>query len=206
MTISINGESYPAQAFRAQDGVVLYVPQLERQDAPYFYQLFKDVPQEFVGRGWVGVGHWDGFRYDFETRADLLLGPDGTVWAQICGEPERLPEIDDQEDPIHLSPHYQADVFRRQRAFKILEEAEELYGAIEMARDEASVDHWPLPVSVEDYLFWIEEEAFIQSHYKSYFADDPTGPSYSETLQSVANELRSLGFKPSQPPWERETL
>lgn len=74
-----------------------------------------------------------------------------------------------------------------------------------MARDEAFVDHWPVPVSVEDYLFWIEE-AFIHSHYKWRFTDDLTGPSYAEALQSVADELRSLGFKPSRPPWERETL
>lgn len=94
--ISFNGEIYQAQVFIAQDGVVQYVTLLVRKDAPYFYQLFKDVPQEFVGRGWIGVGHWDGFRYDLETMVDLLIGPDETVWAQICSSFERLPEIDDQ--------------------------------------------------------------------------------------------------------------
>ena len=137
LDISIDGETYRAQAFRALSGIVLFAPQIAGLDAPPFDLFFQDV---------------------------------------LC----------------------------RQKAFKVLEQAEVNLGVIEMARDEASVDHWPLPVTVEDYLFWIEEEAFIQSHYGWYFTDDPDGPSYAEELQRVADELRTLGFKPSRAPWQKE--
>ena len=55
---------------------------------------------------------------------------------------------------LHAPPFdlFYQDVLLRQKAFAILEQAEIDLGVIEMARDEASVDHWPLPVTVEDYF------------------------------------------------------
>ena len=37
-----------------------------------------------VSSGFIEVGEWDGKAYEFEGGVELLQGPDGKVWAQIC--------------------------------------------------------------------------------------------------------------------------
>ena len=159
--ISVNGKTYSAKAFKAGAGVVFYVTRVKGLRAPAFEELFQEVPDEHVGGGWVESGRWDGNRKAFDNTVDFLVGPDGAVWAKICSSPEELPKMSDYKGPGNLSPHLQADIQRRLRAFRILEEAEEARGVITMAREEAAVDGWALPVSVEDYLFWVEDEALI---------------------------------------------
>ncbi len=79
------------------------------------------------------------------------------------------------------------------RALAILDEAEEAFQAKSMAAERALKANKPLPISVSDYLFWIENEAALQK-------DHPGRQSYWRALQGVAMELRELGFTPSPVP------
>ena len=191
----------PTPAEEALDGAALVIQSDVGNPMPDLTTLFQDVPARRVSGGWIEAGEWDGNSFALDTWVDFQVAQDGTVWAKICSSVDNLPKV---KEPGDLSPFFQADIQCRRRAFQILEEAEDKMGVITMAREEATDDGWPYPVSVEDYLFWIEEEAGIQKHYKWRFIDDPDGPSYAEALASVAEDLRKLGFRPSRAPWEKE--
>ena len=50
------------------------------------------------------------------------------------------------------------------RARRILCEAEDAFEVVSMAHERASCGDWPAPALVQDYLFWIEDEARVQEN------------------------------------------
>ena len=80
------------------------------------------------------------------------------------------------------------------RAWRILAEAEEAFGAQSLARERAACGEWPRPQTIPDFLAWIEDEV----------ANPPEegGATYLRALRGVATELRQLGFVPAIAPWE----
>jgi hypothetical protein len=88
---------------------------------------------------------------------------------------------------------------------RILDEAEEAFAAKSMAVERALLGNWPRPGTVSDYLFWIEDEAWLQ---ETLVEAEPDGGRdlriYIQALHGLAEELRDLGFKPSPAPWEAE--
>ena len=55
---------------------------------PQFPALFRPVSS-----GFIEVGEWNGKAYEFEGGVELLQGPDGKVWAQVC-ELSNLPSAE----------------------------------------------------------------------------------------------------------------
>ncbi len=93
-------------------------------------------------------------------------------------------------------------------ANRMLDEAEEAFNIKSTAREraaggkKATGGEWPEPISIPDYLFWIEDEA--QTMDSLTFAEDNPDRNeiYIQALKDLAQELRGLGFTPSPPPWE----
>jgi len=83
--ILINGLPVQGTACQAGKDVVIHVPCLAQQTGeepgllPPFSSLFQPVSS-----GFIEVGEWDGKAYEFEGGVELVRGPDGKVWAQIC--------------------------------------------------------------------------------------------------------------------------
>jgi hypothetical protein len=88
------------------------------------------------------------------------------------------------------------DIMHLHQANRILEEAEEAFGALSLARQRAACASWDPPETVNDYLFWIEDEATIQKELVGDLV-------LASALQGVVNELCALGLTPSPPPWEK---
>ena len=81
-------------------------------------------------------------------------------------------------------------------ANRILDEAEEAFGARSLARERAACGNWELPVTIADYLLWVEDETALQEE----LGEDRI---YAKALRGIANEIRKLGFEASSPPWEK---
>jgi hypothetical protein len=81
------------------------------------------------------------------------------------------------------------------QANRILDEAEEAFGARSLAKERATCGYWELPQTVADYLLWIEDEASRQEELDEDLV-------YVKALKGVTVEIRALGFEPSPPPWE----
>jgi hypothetical protein len=85
---------------------------------------------------------------------------------------------------------------------RILDETEEAFGLRSLILERADFGNQPRPVSIPDYLFWLEEEARLQAgqlyndilFYNQHEA-------YVRTLFGLVMELRAWGFTPSLPPW-----
>jgi len=75
-------------------------------------------------------------------------------------------------------------------ANRILDEAEEAFGARSLARERAACGNWEPPVTVADYLLWVEDEAALQEE----LGEDLI---YAKALRGIANEIRELGFEAS---------
>jgi hypothetical protein len=195
--LEINGEPYTGSAFKTNDGILIHLPGVQAASAPPFETLFQGVPENKPNGGFLEVGEWNGKEFSFETQVTFGVGPDGKVWAQVCNTPGELPDAGDSPRPGHL-----ADTDVTALAFKILEEAEEAFNAKSMAKERAANGEWPLPVTVSDYLFWLEDEATIQEDAlnRNPHATD-MDEAYTRALRGVANELRELGFMPSPEPW-----
>jgi hypothetical protein len=84
-------------------------------------------------------------------------------------------------------------------ANRILDEAEEAFGTRSLARERAACGNWESPVTVADYLLWVEDEAALQEE----LGEDLI---YAKALRGIANEIRELGFEASPPPWEKVTV
>jgi hypothetical protein len=138
------------------------------------------------------VGKWNGKEFSFETQVTFGVGPDGKVWAQVCNTPGELPDAAACDTAL---------------ALKILDEAEEAFNAKSMAEERAANGGWPKPVTVSDYLFWLEDEATIQEDALNR-NPQPTdmNEAYACALRGVANELRELGFAPSPEPWSYQII
>ena len=183
--IEINGEPYNGFAYQSQYGILIYVPGLQAPHAPGFEALFQPVPEERARSGFIEIGEWDGSAYPFEGDCPLQIGPDGAVWAKVCDRPDDLPLALDEP-----------------RAWQILAEADDAFGAKQMAQERASCGNWPAPATIPDFLLYIEDEAEVQEH------ENPTDPDemiertvYAAALRELALELRKLGFEPSPVPW-----
>ncbi len=85
-------------------------------------------------------------------------------------------------------------------AARILDEAEEAFAVKSMAEERALCGGWRKPDSIQDYLFWIEDEAAYQiAHRISAWQDEQR--IYIQGLRDLAQELRGLGFTPAPAPW-----
>ena len=87
-------------------------------------------------------------------------------------------------------------------ANRILDEAEEAFGARSLARERAAcppLGNWESPVTVADYLLWVEDEAALQEE----LGEDLI---YAKALRGIADEIRALGIQASPPPWEKFTV
>ena len=187
--IEINSEPYTGFVYQTQDGILIHLSGLQAPHALGFEALFQAIPDERVSGGFIEVGEWDGHAYPFEGDVPLMLGPDGAVWARVCDRPDDLPLAVDEP-----------------RAWRILEEAEEAFGARQMAEERAACGEWPAPTTIPDFLMWIEDEAGVQER------DQPANPDemiertvYAAALRELAQELRKLGFEPAPAPWTAST-
>ena len=92
-----------------------------------------------------------------------------------------------------------SDIAKSRLANRILDDAEEAFGARSLALERATCGNWAPPETVADFLLWVEDEASIQEELN----EDPV---FAKALHGVANEIRALGFEPSPPPWEKIVL
>ncbi len=85
----------------------------------------------------------------------------------------------------------------------VLELAELTAGVKEMAEERAAHGEWPAPMTVADYLAWIEDEATIQEEQAADHSQE-RGDRIADALalQAVACHLRCLGVRPSRLPWK----
>jgi len=189
--LEINGEPYTGTAFKTNDGILIHLPGVQTASAAPFETLFRGLPENKLNGGFLEVGEWNGKEFSFETQVTFGVGPDGKVWAQVCDTPGELPDAATCDTTL---------------AYKILEEAEEAFNAKSMAEERAANGGWAKPVTVSDYLFWLEDEASIQEDAlnRSPRADE-MDEAYTQALRGVANELRELGFTPSPEPWSNKT-
>lgn len=200
--LEINGEPYTGSAFKTNDGILVYLPGIQAASAPPFETLFQGVPENKLNGGNLEVGEWNGKEFSFESQVTFGIGPDGKVWAQVCNTPGELPDAD-----VSPQPGRSADAGDTALAFKILDEAEEAFNAKSMANERAANGGWPLPVTVSDYLFWLEDEATIQEDFLNRNPHTTVlDEAYTHALRGVSNELRALGFTPSPEPWSKEIV
>ena len=85
----------------------------------------------------------------------------------------------------------------------VLEMAELTADAKTLAEERAANGDWPAPVTVADYLAWIEDEATIQEEQAADHSQE-RGDRIADALalQAVACHLRCLGVRPSRLPWQ----
>jgi hypothetical protein len=196
--LEINGEPYTGTAFKTNDGIRrmicirIHLPGVQAPSAAPFETLFQGVPERKLNGGYLEVGPWNGREFTFETQVTFGVGPDGKVWAQVCNTPGELPDANACDTSL---------------ANKILEEAEEAFEAKSTAEERAANSGWPKPTTINDYLFWLEDEATIQ---KDALNRNPhpaeMDEAYVHALRGVVDELRELGFTPSPEPWSKQTV
>ncbi len=201
LQLEINGEPYTGSAFKTNDGILIHLPGVQAPSAAPFETLFQGVPEHKLNGGFLEAGEWNGKEFPFETQVTFGIGPDGKVWAQVCGTPGELP------DAGHCcQPDRMADDDVNARALRILDEADEAFDALSMAKERAANGGWPAPVTINDILFWLEDEATIQeiALNRSPQAAE-MDKAYVRALRGVADELRELGFTPSPAPWANQS-
>jgi hypothetical protein len=192
LQLEINGEPYTGTAIKTNDGILIHLPGIQAASAAPFETLFQGLPENKLNGGFLEVGEWNGKEFSFETQVTFGVGPDGKVWAQVCDTPGELPDAAACDTTL---------------ACKILDEAEEAFDAKSMAEERAANGGWPKPVTVSDYLFWLEDEATIQEDALNRNPHPAEmDEAYTRALRGVANELRELGFTPSPEPWSNKTV
>jgi hypothetical protein len=85
-------------------------------------------------------------------------------------------------------------------AWAILTEAEATDAIKSMVEERAGCGNLPTPDSINDYLFWIEDEAEIQEAQLETSPDETDRPPHLVLLRELAGRLRDLGFTPDAPP------
>jgi hypothetical protein len=143
---------------------------------------------------------------DAPERAESVAGAEATLQLahQVMEKIEKTFDAQAIEDgkiiQSRLAPQLlmmvQAD---ESQANRILDEAEEAFGARSLARERVACGNWAQPETVADYLLWIEDEATLQEET----GEDPI---YARALRGIADEIRALGFQPSPPPWEKAVV
>ena len=152
---------------------------------------------------------------DAPERAESVAGAEETLQLshQVMRKIEKTLEEKAIEDGnmIHsrlapgLALMVQADgsrVSSENLANRMLDEAEEAFGARSLARERAACP--PLgnrepPVTVADALLWVEDEAALQEE----LGEDPI---YAKALRGIADEIRALGIQAFSPPWEKTVI
>jgi hypothetical protein len=164
---------------------------------PEAYQLVATVAAENLEQAYTKIQHIDrewwenpGVELLEKSRStsvsDIIIGPDRHVMVVMgMGFTDLSTEI----------------------GHRILDEAEEAFGLRSLLLERAALGHHPRPVSIPDFLFWLEEEARLQAGqlYKDILFYDRQ-ESYVRTLFGLVMELRAWGFTPSLPPWAVFTL
>jgi len=184
--IEINGEACQSIAYQAGDGILIHLPGVQAPHAPAFETLFQPLPEDRLNSGFVEAGEWDGQRFPFDGEVQFVLGPDGAVWAKVC-------------DSLNDLPTVQIDGYAR--AWRILAEAEEAFGAKSTVRERAACGGWRAPLTIPDFLFWMEDEAAVQEQQAAGHPEEGERRPYACALRGIANELRALGFLPAPAPW-----
>lgn len=102
------------------------------------------------------------------------------------------PQLSQAATKTHLKQFGESQVPNERLANRILDEAEEACGTRSLARERAACGNWEPPVTVADYLLWVEDEAALQEE----LGEDLI---YAKALRGIANEIRELGFQVSPP-------
>lgn len=135
-----------------------------------------EIPADRVSSGFVEIGEFLTDEFEFETDIAMGVAPDGSVWAKICDSVDELP----------LSPE--------RKAWDILTEAEEAFGAKSMAEDRAACGNWPPPKTVNDYMMWVKDEIKVQHDQLKDHPEEADRKPYLDALRGVYRELYLLGF------------
>lgn len=93
------------------------------------------------------------------------------------------------------------------RAWEVLHEVEMTDFHMSMAEERAACGGLSAPVTISDYLFWLEDEAEIQEAQAESWPDEEESERhalYAIRLRTTAEMLHELGFSPTHP--ERETV
>ena len=142
---------------------------------------------------------------------ELVSAADGDIYSDA---PECQVAVNRIQDAIQAG--YQALIRIRQAleppkpqepvetlARRILDEAEEAFAARSLAEKRAREGRFPRPVTVQDYLFWIEDELRLQGNFQKKKPDEQVQHRiYVLALFELTRELRWLGFTPSSAPWQ----
>jgi len=113
--------------------------------------------------------------------------------------PERASSVSEAEGAIRQA--HQVFHSLERAAWQILQEAEDAFEAMSVARERAANGEWPAPQSISDFLMWIQNEWEIQDHL---VAECPKESDlvYASALLDVVKELHALGFEPSPATWQ----
>ena len=113
--------------------------------------------------------------------------------------PERALSVAEAEAAIRQA--HQVFHTLERAAWQILQEAEDAFEALSVARERAANGEWPAPQSIPDFLMWIQDEWEIQDRL---VAESPKDSDlvYASALLDLVEELRALGFEPSPAPWQ----
>ncbi|HWQ83570.1 MAG TPA: hypothetical protein VN363_03325, partial [Anaerolineales bacterium] len=100
----------------------------------------------------------------------------------VLGEIRKAVEPPPIEEPVEVLAH------------RILDEADEAFAARKVAEERAAKGRFPRPVSIPDYLFWIEDELRLQGIYRLNQPQEQTQQRiYLQALFELTRELRWLG-------------
>ena len=113
--------------------------------------------------------------------------------------PERASSVSEAEGAIRQA--HQVFHSLERAAWQILQEVEDAFEAMSVARERAANGEWPAPQSISDFLMWIQNEWEIQDHL---VAECPKESDlvYASALLDVVKELHALGFEPAPATWQ----
>jgi hypothetical protein len=99
--IFVNSLPVEGKAYQAGEGLIVHIPAMAQKtgEEPELLPPFSDLFQP-VSSGFIEVGEWDGKAYEFEGGVELVQGPDGKVWAQVC----ELADLPSAEPPAGTMP------------------------------------------------------------------------------------------------------
>jgi len=159
---------------------------------PEDYRLVTSVEAENLEQAYTKTQHFEcewwnnpGVELLAKSRStsvnDVIIGPDRHVMV--------------------VTPVGFADL-SQEMGHRILADAEEAFGLRSLILERATLGNWPRPVSIPEFLFWLEDEARLQAaqlYDDILFFDQQE--TYVRALFGVAMELRAWGFAPALPPW-----
>jgi len=130
------------------------------------------------------------------TLQELVSAVENDVFTDA---PERALSVTDAEAAICQA--HQIFHSLERAAWQILQEAEDAFDALSVARERAANGEWRAPQSIPDFLMWIQDEWEIQDRL---VAESPKDSDliYASALLDLVEELRALGFEPSPAPWQ----